>query len=70
MEDLATCCSHFARSTPVADARTGLGLVICRRLAVLLGGISVTSEWAPGIVFTVSLPINSELENEPHDFID
>jgi PAS domain S-box-containing protein len=37
---------------------TGLGLVICRRLATLLGGeISVSSEWARGSEFTMSLPL-------------
>jgi signal transduction histidine kinase len=37
---------------------TGLGLVICRRLAELLGGkILVTSEWGKGSVFTLSLPM-------------
>jgi len=37
---------------------TGLGLTICRRLATLLGGdISVTSEWAKGTEFTVTIPL-------------
>lgn len=36
---------------------TGLGLAICRRLAGLLGGgISATSEWGRGSVFTITLP--------------
>jgi PAS domain S-box-containing protein len=39
---------------------TGLGLVICRRLASLLGGeISARSEWAKGSEFTVTLPIQT-----------
>jgi signal transduction histidine kinase len=37
---------------------TGLGLVICRRLAALLGGaISVASEWTKGSEFTITLPL-------------
>jgi PAS domain S-box-containing protein len=37
---------------------TGLGLVICRRLANLLGGeIFVTSAWEKGSSFTVTLPL-------------
>ena len=37
---------------------TGLGLTICRRLAVLLGGaISVASEWTKGSEFTITLPL-------------
>jgi PAS domain S-box-containing protein len=37
---------------------TGLGLVICRRLATLLGGeISATSVWSQGSEFTVTLPL-------------
>lgn len=37
---------------------TGLGLVICRRLAHLLGGeISVTSQWGTGSEFTLILPL-------------
>jgi PAS domain S-box-containing protein len=37
---------------------TGLGLVICRRLATLLGGeISAKSEWSKGSEFNVIIPI-------------
>lgn len=37
---------------------TGLGLVICRRLASLMGGeISVESEWEKGSTFSVTLPL-------------
>ena len=37
---------------------TGLGLVICRRLCVLMGGtISVASEWNQGSIFTATLPL-------------
>lgn len=37
---------------------TGLGLVICRKLATLLGGdISASSSWAQGSIFTLTLPI-------------
>jgi PAS domain S-box-containing protein len=37
---------------------SGLGLVICHRLAVLLGGsVTVASEWSRGSEFTVTLPL-------------
>ena len=37
---------------------TGLGLVICRRLANLMGGeIGVESEWQKGSTFSVTLPL-------------
>jgi signal transduction histidine kinase len=37
---------------------TGLGLVICHRLAALLGGaISVASAWSQGSEFTITLPL-------------
>jgi PAS domain S-box-containing protein len=37
---------------------TGLGLVICRRLARLMGGeISVESEWEKGSTFSITLPL-------------
>jgi len=37
---------------------TGLGLTICRRLAILLGGeIFVRSEWSKGSEFSVILPL-------------
>jgi PAS domain S-box-containing protein len=59
-EDLAVLFQPF-RQIDMGIARqhegTGLGLVICRRLAGLLGGeISVTSEFAKGSEFTVTLP--------------
>ncbi|MES1187893.1 MAG: ATP-binding protein, partial [Myxococcales bacterium] len=39
---------------------TGLGLVICRRLARLLGGdIDVASEWSIGSTFSVTLPLRN-----------
>jgi PAS domain S-box-containing protein len=43
---------------------TGLGLVICRRLADLLGGeVSAASTWGQGSVFTFVLPVNHQ--NKP-----
>lgn len=40
---------------------TGLGLVICRRLANLLGGeIHASSEWGKGTVFTITLPMKGQ----------
>jgi PAS domain S-box-containing protein len=39
---------------------TGLGLVICRRLATLLGGqIDVESEWTKGSTFSLTLPVRN-----------
>lgn len=60
-EDLATLFQPF-RQIDTGLARqhegTGLGLVICRRLATLMGGeITATSEWARGSDFTVLLPL-------------
>ena len=41
---------------------TGLGLMICRRLAELLGGeIRLRSEWTVGSEFTVLLPLDRSL---------
>ena len=59
-EDVATLFQPF-RQIDMGLARqhegTGLGLVICRRLAALLGGeISVVSEYASGSTFTLTLP--------------
>lgn len=43
---------------------TGLGLVICHRLAVLLGGsIRVESEWGVGSVFSVTLPVTAPMRS-------
>jgi PAS domain S-box-containing protein len=60
-EDLATLFQPFRQiDTGIARQHegTGLGLVICRRLAALLGGeISVTSEWLKGSEFAVILPL-------------
>ena len=55
-----------------AHEGTGLGLVICRRLAVLMGGtISVASEWTKGSVFSVTLPLRKpSCRHEPHDPAD
>jgi PAS domain S-box-containing protein len=60
-EDIATIFLPF-RQVDSGLSRlhegTGLGLVICRRLATLLGGeISVGSEWARGSEFTFTLPL-------------
>ena len=62
-EDLATLFQPF-KQVDAGLARqhegTGLGLVICRRLAMLLGGrISIESEWAKGSVFTALLPLHA-----------
>ena len=60
-EDLATLFQPFRQiDAGIARQRegTGLGLVICRRLAALLGGeISALSEWANGSEFTVTIPV-------------
>ncbi len=43
---------------------SGLGLVICQRLVVLMGGeISVQSEWQKGSEFSVILPLRPVLKN-------
>jgi PAS domain S-box-containing protein len=62
-EDLATLFQPF-RQIDSGLARqhegTGLGLTICRRLAGLLGGeITVTSAWAKGSEFAVTLPLHN-----------
>jgi len=73
-EDLATLFQPFRQiDTGIARQHegTGLGLVICRRLAALLGGeISVTSEWSKGSEFTVIIPIQKPTPNETHHSID
>ncbi|MFO0554078.1 MAG: PAS domain S-box protein [Polyangiaceae bacterium] len=59
-EDLETLFRPFRQlDTGLARQRegTGLGLVICRRLADLLGGrVSAESTWSVGSVFTLTLP--------------
>lgn len=60
-DDLQTLFTPF-RQLDTGLARnqegTGLGLVICRRLAELMnGGISVSSEPGRGSVFTLTLPV-------------
>ena len=59
--DLATLFQPFQQidgGMTRAHEGTGLGLVICRRLATLLGGdIAATSEWSKGSVFTLTLPV-------------
>ena len=63
--DLATLFQPFRQidAGPTREYEgTGLGLVICRRLAHLLGGeISVTSEWSKGSEFTVTIPRSAPL---------
>ncbi|HEV2694861.1 MAG TPA: PAS domain S-box protein [Verrucomicrobiae bacterium] len=60
-EDLATLFQPFRQIDSGMNRQhegTGLGLVICRRLATLLGGeISARSEWSKGSEFTVTLPV-------------
>ncbi len=60
-EDLATLFQPFRQVDSGLSRQhegTGLGLVICRRLAALLGGgISVASEWTRGSEFSVTIPL-------------
>lgn len=67
-EDLMTLFQPFRQiDTGIARQHegTGLGLVICRRLATLLGGeISVTSEWLKGSEFTVTIPLQNPRVHE------
>jgi PAS domain S-box-containing protein len=66
-EDLATLFRPFRQLDTGLSRQhegTGLGLVICSRLATLLGGgISVTSQWSQGSQFTIVLPLRKELES-------
>ena len=61
-EDLATLFQPFRQLDSGITRQhegTGLGLAICRRLCALLGGdISVTSTWAKGSEFAVTLPLS------------
>jgi PAS domain S-box-containing protein len=63
-EELATLFQPFRQIDTGLTRQhegTGLGLVICRRLAELMGGaISVQSEWGKGSVFTFTLPASGE----------
>lgn len=46
---------------------TGLGLAICRRLAALMDGrIEAESRWGEGSVFTLLLPVRSNVYTEVH----
>jgi PAS domain S-box-containing protein len=60
-EDLAVLFQPFRQVDSGLTRKhegTGLGLVICRRLAALLGGgISVTSEWGRGSEFVLTIPV-------------
>ncbi len=60
-EDLATLFRPFRQIDTGLSRQhegSGLGLVICRRLATLLGGeISAASEWSTGSEFTVTFPL-------------